>query len=222
MIPLIPSPGIPNTVSTPHAMSVSASTSAAVGMAPSDVAICRSAGGTLSQLLCLGLLIACSGPQSVWEPAGRDALRIASLTAWMTGVGLLAWVVVLGIGARALGPPPARPLRAEQWLVGLGGVVVPALLVAALLGAGLPMTITTTSGGAPLATVVGEQWWWRIRYDTPGGPVELANELILPVGIRSAVKLESPDVIHSLWIPRLAGPPEDPLPKRALLGRQPG
>lgn len=141
----------------------------------------------------------------MWEPAGRDALRIAWLTAWMTGVGLLAWVVVLGIGARALGPPPARPLRAEQWLVGLGGVVVPALLVAVLLGAGLPMTITTTSGGAPLATVVGEQWWWRIRYESPDGSVELANELILPVGIRSALKLESPDVIHSLWIPRLAG-----------------
>src|SRR5690606_16989244 len=40
----------------------------------------------------------------------------------------------------------------------------------------------------------------------PGGaPVESANELRLPVGQRVELQLTSPDVIHSFWVPALAG-----------------
>jgi cytochrome c oxidase subunit 2 len=54
--------------------------------------------------------------------------------------------------------------------------------------------------------VDGEQWWWRVRYPTPdGGHVELANEIRLPVGERVTVQLASDNVIHSFWIPSLAG-----------------
>jgi cytochrome c oxidase subunit 2 len=53
--------------------------------------------------------------------------------------------------------------------------------------------------------VVGKQWWWRVQYVTPQGLVETANELRLPVGERVEVELSSPDVIHSFWVPSLAG-----------------
>jgi cytochrome c oxidase subunit II len=54
--------------------------------------------------------------------------------------------------------------------------------------------------------VIGEQWWWRIRYEpAEGEPVELANEIRLPVGQPVEFELESPDVIHSFWIPPLGG-----------------
>jgi cytochrome c oxidase subunit 2 len=55
--------------------------------------------------------------------------------------------------------------------------------------------------------VVAHQWWWTVRY--LNGPVsetfETANEIHVPVGRPVVVKLNSDDVIHSLWIPSLAG-----------------
>ena len=55
--------------------------------------------------------------------------------------------------------------------------------------------------------VVAHQWWWTVKY--VGGPVrdtfETANEIHVPVGRPVVVKLNSDDVIHSLWIPSLAG-----------------
>ncbi|GIW82356.1 MAG: hypothetical protein KatS3mg105_4163 [Gemmatales bacterium] len=58
-------------------------------------------------------------------------------------------------------------------------------------------------------TVVGHQWWWEFRYPDPKNPeVDLAvtaNELHVPAGRPIFLRLESVDVIHSFWIPRLAG-----------------
>ena len=57
-------------------------------------------------------------------------------------------------------------------------------------------------------TVVGHQWWWEIRYPDLG--IVTANELHVPVsesGKRqiTSLTLESADVIHSFWVPQLAG-----------------
>jgi cytochrome c oxidase subunit 2 len=55
--------------------------------------------------------------------------------------------------------------------------------------------------------VTAHQWWWTVRY--VNGPVsetfETANEIHVPAGRPVVVKLNSDDVIHSLWIPSLAG-----------------
>jgi cytochrome c oxidase subunit 2 len=69
-------------------------------------------------------------------------------------------------------------------------------------------------GAKPLeVTVVGHQWWWEYRY-APCQANEhgftTANELRIPIsepGIpRPAyLKLQSADVSHSFWIPRLGG-----------------
>src|SRR5690606_6131085 len=54
--------------------------------------------------------------------------------------------------------------------------------------------------------VDGEQFWWRVAYRPDGGAaVETANEIRMPVGRPVTFVLESPDVIHSFWIPGLAG-----------------
>jgi cytochrome c oxidase subunit 2 len=55
--------------------------------------------------------------------------------------------------------------------------------------------------------VTGHQWWWSVKYIN--GPVsetfETANEIHVPVGRPVVVQLNADDVIHSLWIPSLAG-----------------
>lgn len=58
--------------------------------------------------------------------------------------------------------------------------------------------------------VVGHQWWWEIHYPELG--VITANELHIPISSRDPEKaqpthvtLQSADVIHSFWVPQLAG-----------------
>jgi cytochrome c oxidase subunit 2 len=51
--------------------------------------------------------------------------------------------------------------------------------------------------------VTGHQWWWTFAYPTLG--VVTANELHVPIGRAVQVHLRSADVIHSFWVPRLAG-----------------
>ena len=58
--------------------------------------------------------------------------------------------------------------------------------------------------------LVGHQWWWEIRY--PGLGIVTANEIHIPVSSRDPDKatpthllLQSADVIHSFWVPQLAG-----------------
>jgi cytochrome c oxidase subunit II len=57
-------------------------------------------------------------------------------------------------------------------------------------------------------TVVGHQWWWEIRYPALG--IVTANELHVPVSHQEQPRptfltLQSVDVAHSFWVPRLAG-----------------
>jgi cytochrome c oxidase subunit 2 len=55
--------------------------------------------------------------------------------------------------------------------------------------------------------LIGHQWWWEVRYDgaTPSDMFTTANELHIPVGTPIRLSLESADVIHSFWVPSLAG-----------------
>jgi cytochrome c oxidase subunit 2 len=69
-------------------------------------------------------------------------------------------------------------------------------------------------GSKPLhVTVIGHQWWWEYVYDRYDGR-ELgfitANELHVPASTDGVPRpvyltLESADVCHSFWVPRLAG-----------------
>ena len=63
--------------------------------------------------------------------------------------------------------------------------------------------------------VTGNQWWWDIIYQGPTPDLNLrtANEIHLPVGVPVRMKLESRDVIHSFWVPNLAGK-QDLIPGR--------
>jgi cytochrome c oxidase subunit 2 len=70
----------------------------------------------------------------------------------------------------------------------------------------LARQLDAAPAGSVKLTVVGEQWWWRVRYELPGGgQVELANEIRLPLGRVADVTLASTNVIHAFWIPSLAG-----------------
>ncbi|HDZ57730.1 MAG TPA: cytochrome c oxidase subunit II [Pseudomonas xinjiangensis] len=165
-----------------------------------------STGAALSILL---FSTGCERRQSALHPASVNAERIADLFWWMVGGGLIIWAVVMAIAFFATrAHPEAHGVRSARWLILGGGVAFPVVVLTGLLIYGL-MLMPQLSSTADIdleIDVAGEQWWWRVTYQTAAGePVELANEIRLPVGQRALFRLTSPDVIHSFWIPPLGG-----------------
>lgn len=60
--------------------------------------------------------------------------------------------------------------------------------------------------------VIGYQWWWAFEYPQLG--ITTANEMIIPAGKAVKLNLRSVDVIHSFWLPQIAGK-VDLIPGRA-------
>jgi cytochrome c oxidase subunit 2 len=155
-------------------------------------------------------LAACHGPQSALAPAGEAAERIAALFWWMTGFAAVIWVAVIVLALYAVGlSAQQHDHRRTNLLIIGGGALVPTIAIAVLAAFGLapiPALLAPAPEGSLQIAVSGEQWWWRVRYQPPGGePIVLANEIRLPVGEPVEFRLESPDVIHSFWIPSLGG-----------------
>lgn len=162
----------------------------------------------------LGLLACCAsgcaGEQSALQPAGEEATRLAQLFWWMTGGALVIWAGVVGLALYYGRPHDEAPNpRRDRWLIVGTGVVFPTVVLTALLAYGLrmlPPLVARAPEGSLTVDVIGEQWWWRVRYLTPDGEeVELANEVRLPVGAPVQFRLSTDDVIHSFWVPSLAG-----------------
>ncbi|HVW20512.1 MAG TPA: cytochrome c oxidase subunit II [Opitutaceae bacterium] len=67
-------------------------------------------------------------------------------------------------------------------------------------------------------TATGYQWWFKFEYPSetiPGsGVLTTGNELVIPAGRPVHIDLRSADVMHSFWIPKLAGK-VDMIPNRA-------
>ena len=162
---------------------------------------------SLTARLITGLL---DGPQSVLAPAGPDAVLIAEISWVLFAGGAIVFVVVMAIAAYAIGARRERAadLSSRALVVG-GGIVFPTVVLTALLGYSLwRSTALAVAGGAPLRIeVTGEQWWWRVHYLDAEGRVDFAtaNEIRIPVGTPVDLTLRSADVIHSFWVPALAG-----------------
>jgi cytochrome c oxidase subunit 2 len=159
------------------------------------------------------LVVACSGPQSALSPAAKESERIAELFWWMTAGALVIWVAVVGVSIYTTlrkSVPYSRTSATKVLIIG-GGALLPTLILSLLLAYGLsllPQLAAPAPDGSLRIAVSGEQWWWRVSYLQPGQDaltVELANEIRLPVGEPVEFRLESPDVIHSFWIPSLGG-----------------
>lgn len=155
------------------------------------------------------LLAGCAGPQSTLDVQGPVAGDIAA-TWWMMAIGAaLALTVVMALVLHAMRRDPARPPRLNaNLLMTTAGIVLPALLLGALLvhGTAVGRRITQPAGDALRIEVTGHRWWWQVRY--PRGAdaaVQTANELHLPAGVPVEVVVTAADVIHSFWIPSLAG-----------------
>lgn len=94
-------------------------------------------------------------------------------------------------------------MRIVLWL----GGIIPTVVLLGLLAYSLPYMRPRPASPADLTIAVdGEQFWWRVAYAPPGRPPVLsANEIRIPTGRTVAFRLSGGDVVHSFWIPGLAG-----------------
>jgi len=163
------------------------------------------------RVLPAAFLSGCDGIQAIMNPHGPDAAEIATIGWIMFGGATVIFVIVLALMLYAL---IARPDR-RRWLGGIklviaGGVVLPVVALTALLVYTLSVNraLTAPPGADALRIqVIGRMWWWEVRYLDPEGGIafETANEIHVPVGRTVSAELATADVIHSFWVPNLAG-----------------
>lgn len=122
---------------------------------------------------------------------------------------ILIFAAVVGVIAAALfGPVKLRNVLARPTLIVLAGIAFPVVTLTVLLGYAFSTT-SSLSQVVPAARVevVGEQWWWRVRYLDESGALlfETANEIRIPSRLPVDLILTSDNVIHSFWVPALTG-----------------
>jgi cytochrome c oxidase subunit 2 len=147
--------------------------------------------------------------QSALVPHGPDAGAVATLSWVMFSGGALILLLVGVLAALAIALPPERRrwMTRRGFIIGLG-IVFPVATLTVLLVYGLTTTRDLLATGRILRIeVVGERFWWRVHYLDGRGETQLtsANEIRIPVGQPIEFVLKSNDVIHSFWVPSLAG-----------------
>ncbi|PYD90662.1 cytochrome c oxidase subunit II [Pseudomonas syringae pv. pisi] len=146
--------------------------------------------------------------QSVLHPAGADAAIIHQFS-WVLFVGgTLIFIFVMALLTLAM-RRRARPIRPAIWIFG-AGIAFPVVVLTALLAWSTwrsAQLAPQTSHDALTISVTGKMWWWEVRYRDPATNREIisANEIHIPVGESVYLGLTASDVIHSLWVPSLAG-----------------
>jgi len=115
-------------------------------------------------------------------------------------------MILLFLPFRRNGEAGGEPGQVRVWIVGLG-VVFPMMVLAALLAYGLSVGERLLPREGDDVTHVGAQarrWVWTFTYeDAPGQGTE--GILHIPAGRPVDVAITTADVIHSFWVPRLAG-----------------
>ncbi|MGY2128872.1 cytochrome c oxidase subunit II [Blastococcus sp. SYSU DS0617] len=154
--------------------------------------------------------VAAPGGGPVLDPVGPEAAQIAGLTWFMIALGGLLWLatvvfLVLALRHRARRAPRESEHGAKAFIA-VWGVIVPLVVLPAVFAYSLVVGVDISRPPPPgelTVEVVGHQFWWEVHY--PEADVVTANEIHVPVGRPVRLEMTSADVIHSLWVPQVAG-----------------
>ncbi len=157
---------------------------------------------------------------SVFSRDATPANGSFNLQLFVYAITIGIFVVVGSLGAYAVIKFRARPGDETSEPVQIFGsnqielswTIIPILIVVVLFLTTARMIFAIQETHAPTnsikVTAIGHQFWWEFQYPQYG--FTTANELHVPVSdpkepTPTYLKLSSADVIHSFWIPRLAG-----------------
>lgn len=143
--------------------------------------------------------------------AGTGARETETIWWLMFALGTIIFVGVLALLwwgiTRATGENSARASTdARVRMVMLGGVLLPVVVIGIVFAfstRGLMAIGDLRHQNDVTINVVGHQYWWEVNY--PEEDVVTANEIHVPVGKTTHIRLTSSDVIHSFWVPSLHG-----------------
>ena len=156
-------------------------------------------------------LVALTASPAIISPSGPDAAAVARLWWVMLAAGTVVYLLTMALLVVALrrrrARPEQRPWAGGRRLITGFGVGMPLVVLVPL------MLLTVLTGRATdaqdvdeaevVVEVTGFQFWWEVRY--PDEDIVTANEVHVPVGQPVEFRLLSEDVIHSFWVPELAG-----------------
>jgi cytochrome c oxidase subunit II len=184
---------------------------------------------TFLAMLCCGLpLFGAESQTSIFSPQSAPARSIVAVSHFTLAITGLIFVVVAGLLVYVIirfrrrdtddATEPPQIFGSTQ--IELSWTIIPVLIVTVLFLTTARVVFDIQDAPKPKSaldvTVVGHQFWWEVRY--PGFQVTTANEVHVPVSTPAApvptfIKLTSADVVHSFWIPQLAGK-TDAIPNR--------
>ena len=169
------------------------------------------------------LAFACSpvGPQDyVGDQTGSQARNADQLWDLTFGIATVIFVIVEGLLIFTLVKFRQRPGREASQFHGNTKLEIILTIIPSLILAGIAVPTVRSifdnaakAEGALEVKVIAHQFWWEYQY--PEQDIVTANEMHLPVDTPVHLTIEAPadDVIHSFWIPRLAGT-QDAIPAR--------
>jgi cytochrome c oxidase subunit 2 len=176
----------------------------------------------LAVLLPLLLTSACAkdAPQDFLKPEGKFAKDIDKLWDPVFLIAVIVFVIVEGLVLFAIFKFRADPDDDElpeqihgNFRLEIGWTILPALVLAVISALTLPVIfdLAEKPANALEVDVYGQKYWWGYEY--PGqekfgideAGIRTANELHIPAGVPVYLKLQSRDVIHSFWAPKLNG-----------------
>jgi len=168
-----------------------------------------------------------SSPTNIFLPHSTPAHQLHSLSLFVLAITGMIFAGVSALLVYALvrfrrrpGDMNEPPQVFGSTQIELSWTIIPILIIVVLfLGTARVLFSVQDAPEPPTAlnlVVIGHQFWWEFRYPDYG--VVTANELHVPLSSDSAprptfMKLTSADVIHSFWVPQLAGK-TDLLPNR--------
>jgi cytochrome c oxidase subunit II len=158
------------------------------------------------------LLTSCGADGGALDPRGPAASDIATHWWVMFWLGLVVYIAVVGlllyaiVRAKRNVEPDNSPPIGDRALFIIAGFAIPALILVVVLADSVrtgQAVISPTTEPELTIEVIGHMFWWEVRYPDHG--VVTANEIHIPAGEPVELVLRSADVIHSFWVPELAG-----------------
>ena len=160
------------------------------------------------------LLMACNpeGPQSTFDAQGPVSEIQKNLFLFTFWIAVIVFIVVEGailfVTFRYRRRNDELPVQTHGNLkLEITWTIIPAIIIVIIA---IPTVIgiwqtqvMPDEEDSLVINAVGHQWWFEFNY--PSEEVVTANELHLPEDTNVIVKIESQDVLHSFWIPKIAG-----------------